>query len=583
MNPGVFRFGLMATCLCGLWMLGAAAHGREELHGINTTSNSGIKVSVISPFSELPVSGYIPIWVEIENGTTRDHRWILHSQLGSWNNPQTTQTASFPLAVEAGRSRKFEILVPAMVYAESGRHHGNSNLTLRLEGHGVAAQSAYTNYLNREHAVPMATYAMSSSLYLANAAELNTSDGKFWTLASFEPTFLPTDWRGYTGMAAVGMRDSEWQELEGHVRRALLEWVATGGRVVLYATEDSTAALHGIQGRPNASGMVYGLGYIHQLALMDETTLRGPEPAEEFRKQQSLWNQLTGDRDGHLLWQDLPGRVVHAWIYILLLILFTAVVGPFNFFVFSRGSRRFLLLITIPVISLVFTLLLAVLILLQDGIGGEGRRLALWVHQPEENRAVLYQRQVSQTGLMPDARFRVDAAAFFTQDRNLDAGVSERSQQFNHEAGGRLGGAFFRSRTRHSHWAKKVASTRARIEVSGSNGDDGPLLLSTFEYPLDLVFYRDPQQVIWKVVDLQPGRSQSAVLAESQEFEAWWRQQVEPQSTVISGHLKRVTNNGPHFFASASGRAEGLLASHERIDWKNDRVVHVGGVVVRTP
>ena len=76
-------------------------------------------------------------------------------------------------------------------------------------------------------------------------------------------------------------------------------------------------------------------------------------------------------------------------LIILILIIFSIIVGPVNLFVFAKSGRRHRLFFTTPLISLIAALLVLTFILFEDGVGGQGRRMLVMDLESAANDALL--------------------------------------------------------------------------------------------------------------------------------------------------------------------------------------------------
>ncbi len=124
-------------------------------------------------------------------------------------------------------------------------------------------------------------------------------------------------------------------------------------------------------GKPGA----YGFGQVgvqNVTAFPPDTTVLqgliehdGANPARQVDFDYSTW----GLRD------KVGSFTVHTGLILSFVLVFGALIGPVNLFVFARGKKRFRLFWTTPLISIIASVALIVGILLTDGIGGSGKQL----------------------------------------------------------------------------------------------------------------------------------------------------------------------------------------------------------------
>ena len=86
---------------------------------------------------------------------------------------------------------------------------------------------------------------------------------------------FPADWRGYMGFASIWSKSAEWESLDPAARRALSEWVARGGRLIL--VQDATRG---------AAEEPYGLGAILSVLRRARTPSREGLPSSRLDLEQ---------------------------------------------------------------------------------------------------------------------------------------------------------------------------------------------------------------------------------------------------------------------------------------------------------
>jgi hypothetical protein len=198
------------------------------------------------------------------------------------------------------------------------------------------------------------------------------------------PSRLPTNWLGYTSLRAVVIGPTEWTQLNDAQKSALLTWTASGGD--LFFIDGELDAL--FPGGPNlAAGgearapRAYYFGRIHR-PTSESVAAAGLRQVliDAQRVQDSNWSlPVNGVRDwaaiaarGFRL--PIPGiEGVPARVYMMILLLFSFVIGPVNYWFLRRSRQQVLLVLTAPLISATFILLLGGYVLAGEGIGVRGR------------------------------------------------------------------------------------------------------------------------------------------------------------------------------------------------------------------
>jgi hypothetical protein len=127
-------------------------------------------------------------------------------------------------------------------------------------------------------------------------------------------------------------------------------------------------------------------------------------------------NGMTQNRQNNDFWNWSVRGIGRPPIYLFLAVIsvFSVVIGPINFFVMKRWNRYYLLLVTVPIISLFTTISLFGYGLLKDGIGTTVRRRA-YVHLDQTSgRMQTWSRQTYYASLAPygGLQFPLNAAVY---------------------------------------------------------------------------------------------------------------------------------------------------------------------------
>jgi hypothetical protein len=198
-----------------------------------------------------------------------------------------------------------------------------------------------------------------------------------------EPSRLPTNWLGYTSLRAVVIGPAEWQQLNDAQKSAILTWTACGGDL-LFVDGDLSALLPSAP-KPPVSDVraprAYYFGRIHRPTSSAVTAAGLKQILIDAQKlQDSNWSlPVNGVRDWSTITArgfrlPIPGvERVPARAYMMILLLFTFIIGPVNYWVLRRNRQQVLLVLTAPVISATFILLLGGYVLAGEGIGVRGR------------------------------------------------------------------------------------------------------------------------------------------------------------------------------------------------------------------
>lgn len=189
----------------------------------------------------------------------------------------------------------------------------------------------------------------------------------------------------------------------------------------------------------------------------------------------------------------------------IFLVAFAVVIGPLNLFWFAPANRRHRLFVTTPLLAIAASIVLAITILVQDGLGGDGTRRALVVLLPGENQAAVIQEQAARTGFVARRSFALPDDVQLTSIP-LDEPRYAGNQISFARGDGRASGDWFRSRARQAQLLQRVAPTRSRVERVGTAADSAPIVQSSLGTTLrDFVFIGDGGQ-LWRVAELPSGQ-----------------------------------------------------------------------------
>ena len=575
----MFRFALFLA-------LGTIASAEETWFRQVSDAKTDTHVEVTVLFSKPAPRGYLPVHVRIANHLEGDRS----AHLAFDSSAGVTMKSEFDFEAPGEKTVDHDILVPLATQTSTSSYTG---ITINAELTGsFGPSSGSLSYPLDDH---QPAVLLSEKLFIPNASKLDAEANTKFSggrracefAAKFDPRSLPGDWRAWSGYDCVMMTDGDWTAALPGARNALLAWVRLGGHLVIFSETNITTGL----GLPQDTsfGTITFKPITSSLALDPPATLAlASSTFSSVPAHQSLREDYSG---AWPLQTYFGGRSFNYALFIIVLVAFGVMVGPVNLFVFAKSGRRHRLFITTPLISLAASLLLIALILFQDGFGGRGMRAVLMEVRPDndENAAYIHQEQFSRTGVLTGGRFKLDenvslspvpiADSRWARLTNTVSYYSSRSQanySLNPSDGKQAaGGDWFQSRSEQGHQLDAVVPTRGRLELATSAGE--PELLSTFEFPLETVFYLDSANQWWRAEKVQPGvRFKPVAVASSM---------VDPvinveKSRFANRHrqaLDRVAKRPSAFLAIASA-APGI-ATYPGIKWKETHTVVTGPVV----
>jgi hypothetical protein len=319
--------------------------------------------------------------------------------------------------------------------------------------------------------------------------------------SAIDPTRWPADWRVWSLFGMVALEDDEWHQLDEARKAALLDWVSLGGLLVISPPNGGKT----LSRDPHGAGLIVTLEKPLREYSQDDLSTLG---LRDTSRHSAPWQKI-----GALLnKKDMSGFLIEesgSWI-LLFLFVFGILVGPVTLFKFAPAGRRQRLFVVVPLLSLSATFLLCLIILAKEGFGGVGLRRATVILVPSSNRAVVFQEQVSRTGLLLGSSFSLSEDVLFLRDPNGDdpncapqsgAAIYERNAES-------AKGDWFTSRSRLGHQLRRVVSTRYRVELLPKTIDEAPpSLRSSLPCTLHGLIYVDELGKEWSVSELPPGKT----------------------------------------------------------------------------
>jgi hypothetical protein len=589
-----FRFQL----LCAMVLMATAAHAQKNIANDELDAATGTRVQIRSVFDPLPSSGYAPMRIVATNGTPRNARWgfDFHSQT-TYYRQQNEHDSSFAVDVPARSTQSALFLVPlAAGYGDSSAGGNGQMLRVEISGTGFTTTPKIENE-NRSGTFP--ALALSEALAEFSITKLNKelesklrsgSGGHFYGGSAvfgsrFEPADLPESWLGFSGFDFILLSSTDWQKLKPAVKRALLEWVRLGGNFHVYISAGTTAASLGLPDGTDATS----LGKITTLPW-DGKSLPSGETVSRYWGLTQRVSSLTTD---HTMMSNWPlllllgTRSFASWQVIVFLVIFGLLVGPVNLFVLAPAGKRHKLFVTTPLLSIGASVVMVLLILLQDGTGGVGRRFVAINLEPGEAAAYVTQEQVSRTGVMLGTSFEMKQPVLIEPLAMPDTPWvklknSGTTQPTNLAQDGReRRGNFFQSRAEQGQVLRAVVSTRARLELkAGAAPDAVPTLISALGFTVDELFYTDAAGGHWRLEkSLSTGQSATLVKTDAQTKNPWLDAALNPAVNTLRGTLNIVTTDRRSFFiAKARSAPDFTLDTLSSIRWEDDRIVVFGPV-----
>ncbi len=591
-----------------LLLLGAAPVTAQETI-INNTYNpkTGTKAVVTALISELPTSGYLPIRVSLRNGGKIDRTWSFRftSYDSGYAAEPNEMRSDFTGRCAKGQAASYEFLVP-LVSTFQQDYSPTTELDIQVS---ATAYPSINQNMSTDYEASWPSVMMSSSLYKKNAGPLDaeaqahvssttggsSSGGSLRFAGDFDPKQMSDQWLAYSGYDYCFITGDEWRTLSPGARGALLQWNRMGGSLLICGSDASLdlKAL-GVPGPPaGVRESNRSWGTIKLLSIPSSGNLEPKKAVQLITtdipkvKGQNRLSSLRSDYSSNWpLHLSFGSKTAHIIFFILVLIAFGVLVGPINLFVFAKAGQRHRLFITTPIISIGASLLLILLIVFQDGFGGRGQRLILMEVRSDnsENSAFLSQEQIARTGVLFSTSFTTSDPAYISpvlisesrwaRVTQSNDGGNSRYQADVLENGLKVAGDWFQSRSEHGHLLETIRPTRGRIEIVST--PPNPVIISTFEFPLEKLYFIDPDGDHWMATDVAQGRKTELSPVPETQFNAWATEELDLFSPRNQRRLTMTTNRTGHFVAT-SDEVDGI-GTLDSISWKETHAVITGPV-----
>lgn len=585
---------MMLTCgkalLC-LFLTAALspAVGQESIYKENYPNAGDTFVEVESIFGKVARQGSLPYRITIRNNSGRDRTWTVRLSEGNTGRSLAT-SATYRIPVENGSEVRREV---TLAFAPAFLAYDYRNLSVTVGATGFASETRnhgeQTNQTFPGLAISKPLAQRSLSRLDDVLRKSNSSDQSF--AKSFDTSYLPAEWDGYSGLDGLLIDLDSWLSLSLVQRQAILAWVRLGGIVDVYAEEGVTLSdlrLHVIVGDPAATELPLSFGSI-RLRQWDGRELPD-DVINQYRPLPMRAAMLESDFDSNSEWplKKLFGsREFNPVFVFILLFIFAILVAPVNLFYFARAGRRHRLFITTPIISVVTCVLVIVVILFTDGVGGRGMRTVLVDLQPsrDEMRLYLTQEQISRTGVMVKTGFASDLIDDLNPvnlpGSNFNPFSSSSNRSTSYEiAGDDFSGGFFPSRAEQGFSLRSAEPTRSRIElIAPGNESAAPRLTSTLPQSIAGFYYLDHRGQAWSSpAEMVIGSGQEIPLekADDRKWPQWLEEDADFFSKGQRSRLRRLNNEPNRFFARVTGGESLALATHPRIRWEKTVVVLTG-------
>jgi hypothetical protein len=412
-----------------------------------TVEVEGLKIAMDTEWGSRTTPGYFPVRFDITNMAEARVIEIAGNGMRFLRSPGAFGQIgmNFQQTLRLARGDRVRLTIPVPVYADNEtiwveiREGGRSLERLHVTGFSSRARpehasalivadggSAFgrlaTGFPRTMSPVSSGSGAVLSGTVVTSGTRVAPSGSPLLDFV-LAPERLPDNWLGYTSLRAVLVGPTEWQRLTEAQKNALLTWTACGGDLFL-VDGNATSAIPGLpSASPAGSARAYFFGRVHEptsesvsdAGLADVLTKAASFQDENWAlpaNKASDWGKIAG-RGFLMMIPGVEGIPARAFFFIL--VVFSVVIGPLNYWLLWRARRQVLLVLTTPLISAVFILVLGGYVLAGEGVGVRGRAVTFtMLDQVRKQAATRASASLYAAGMAPAGglRFARDEAVF---------------------------------------------------------------------------------------------------------------------------------------------------------------------------
>lgn len=551
------------------------------------------QIEVKSLFGIMPQHGYVPIRATIHNGTKEARTWRFDFEgetEAGYSSSGTTMSSSFSVTVEAGGGGFYDFSVPLPTSLLGSSYGSGASLSCSVSASGLA--QVHGNFNDGVGEGPQVL--ISEQLEIKNGSALSSamSSSRSYGSGSFGGMFraaeLPHDWRAFLGYDVMMVTADEWLSIDPGARTAIMAWNRLGGQIIIYSnSSDSDLATmrFGDEGR-GLRQLVRSEGTVSlKQPIAADNSLDVAGTVAMVSTLQAKSKSLSNDYNSGWELQKLFGEQGFNYgIFIVVLLLFGILVGPVNLFVFAKSGQRHRMFFTTPLISLGASLLLVLLIILQDGFGGRGMRFVHMEVRPDasENMAYIQQEQIVRTGVLLSSKHSLPEAGFVTGVPLANSAWARLTTDHN-SRGGRYtlqqdgpglnaSGDWYQSRSEHGHLLSGLRPTRGRIELEAASTP--PVVTSSFDFALSVLVFRDSTGACWRAENLTQGKPTTCASINDAIYDSLVTGSTAPASATANKAIKQLATRRDHYLAQSYSAP--ALESYDGINWIKTLTVVTG-------
>ncbi|NQV25215.1 MAG: hypothetical protein HQ518_12700 [Rhodopirellula sp.] len=533
-------------------------------------SEDDIQISVDYRWAGGSVGGYYPIRIGLQNRGPSRELEISFQPLSGTRLPVVSRRIS----IDQNASARLTLLIPLVGDGNYG------NLSVSHDGRELKKlQNTFSlpdvDYENARPALlaisktPVPMQPLEDAITsLSNAGHTLSSYGYGSRTTqdnqTIEPFRLPESWLAYSSVDLVSVSLDVLEELPETQRSAMLDWVRTGGTLLVYSvgepvhrsrkltqlteTDAQSAAINWQAAESKLRTAIREVqldenGNLKELTaeVVEAGNVNFTWPADEspfeiralghgrligfvdnpFTGTLQDWGWLLKSFPFRVLWQTrrlgVAGRMDNAEFlefliagirsvpvlaFLVFISLFTFVIGPLNYFVLARKKKLNYLVITIPAIAIVTSLCLFGYSVLSHGFSVKSRVRSLTMIDQGNRKAVTTTRLALYAGTTPSTGLSFSPATAVIPIRA--SGEVFESARTDWTDTQWLRSGWLRSRTRTQFLTTSVRPERGRLTVGTATGTELPVT-NGLEWAIESLIVSDQNGQLWFASDLAAG------------------------------------------------------------------------------
>ena len=322
------------------------------------------------------------------------------------------------------------------------------------------------------------------------------------------------NWLAYTPFDAVMISAADVNALTPGVSGALADYLFAGGNIFVAGKEQLPAAWHTLTQTPSPDGAIYTVGFGNAFAAenfsaLDQSSLK--QIRELVQGTARYWQGLPMDSSAaNAVLKVVENLKIPTRGIVVIMLAFIIVIGPVNIFFLSRRKRRTWMLWTIPLISLVTTLLVFAYSLLREGITPDTRIAGLTVLDQSAHHAATIGAEGFYCPLTPSGGLTFESATEATPLVAVGYG-SGSAREVDWTSSQHFTRGWISSRVPAHFHVRKSEPRRERIQVVNENGK--LKIVNSLGAPIKSIWFADADMKFYEAHNIAAGEKGGLISA----------------------------------------------------------------------